>query len=132
MPSSGGITDAQVVAAVGDGSLDEAVLDASAQRNADLAVRWAATPRVEGPLDVEAHHALAREAATRSIVLLKNDEVDGAPLLPLRDDRSLAVIGAFAEKPRYQGAGSSMIHPTRLDDALTSIRSVAPQASYAP
>ncbi|MDN4615298.1 glycoside hydrolase family 3 C-terminal domain-containing protein [Leifsonia sp. F6_8S_P_1B] len=132
MPSSGGITDAQVVAAVRDGSLDEAVLDASAQRNADLAVRWAATERVEGPLDVDAHHALAREAASRSIVLLKNDAVDGAPLLPLRDDQSLAVIGAFAEKPRYQGAGSSMIHPTRLDDALTSIRAVAPQAAYAP
>ncbi len=132
MPSSGGVTDAQVVAAVSDGSLDEAVLDASAQRNADLAVRWAATPRVEGPLDVDAHHALAREAASRSIVLLKNDAVDGAPLLPLSDDRSLAVIGAFAEKPRYQGAGSSMIHPTRLDDALTAIRALAPQASYAP
>ncbi|MEV8215429.1 glycoside hydrolase family 3 C-terminal domain-containing protein [Leifsonia sp. NPDC077715] len=132
MPGTGGITDAQIVAAVQDGTLDEAVLDASAQRNADLAVRWAATPRVEGPLDVDAHHALAREAASRSIVLLKNDEVDGAPLLPLRDDQSIAVIGAFAEKPRYQGAGSSMIHPTRLDDALTSIRAVAPQASYAP
>jgi len=132
MPGTGGITDAQVVGAVNDGTLDAAALDASAQRNADLAVRWAATPRVEGPLDVEAHHALAREAASRSIVLLKNDEVDGAPLLPLRDDQSIAVIGAFAEKPRYQGAGSSMIHPTRLDDALTSIRTVAPQASYAP
>ena len=132
MRGTGGITDAQVVAAVTDGTLDEAVLDASAQRNADLAVRWAATPRVEGPLDVDAHHGLAREAASRSIVLLKNDEVDGAPLLPLRDDQSIAVIGAFAEKPRYQGAGSSMIHPTRLDDALTSIRAIAPQASYAP
>ncbi|WP_285116754.1 glycoside hydrolase family 3 C-terminal domain-containing protein [Leifsonia sp. fls2-241-R2A-40a] len=132
MPGNGGQSDARIVAAVADGSLDEAALDASAQRNADLAVRWAATPRVDGPLDVEAHHALAREAAARSIVLLKNDEVEGAPLLPLRDDRSIAVIGAFAEKPRYQGAGSSMIHPTRLDDALTSIRAVAPQAAYAP
>lgn len=132
MPGTGGRTDAEVVAAVADGTLDSSYLDASAQRNADLAVRWAATPRVEGPLDVEAHHALAREAASRSIVLLKNDDVDGAPLLPLAPERGIAVIGAFAEKPRYQGAGSSMIHPTRLDDALTSIRSVAPGAGYAP
>lgn len=132
MPGNGGQSDAAVVAAVGDGSLDEALLDTSAARVAALATGWAGTERVTGPLDVEAHHALAREAAARSIVLLKNDEVGGAPLLPLSEDRSIAVIGAFAEKPRYQGAGSSMIHPTRLDDALTSIRAVAPQASYAP
>ncbi|MGO4535325.1 glycoside hydrolase family 3 C-terminal domain-containing protein [Leifsonia sp. 2MCAF36] len=134
MPGNGGQTDAQVVAAVSDGTLDEAVLDASAQRNADLAVRWAATPRVEGPLDVDAHHALAREAAARSIVLLKNDPPRGAAeqLLPLRPGQSIAVIGAFAEKPRYQGAGSSMIRPTRLDDALTSIRAVADDVAYAP
>ncbi|MFP3465320.1 glycoside hydrolase family 3 C-terminal domain-containing protein [Leifsonia sp. SIMBA_070] len=134
MPGSGGDTDARVVAAVADGSIDAALVDASAQRNADLAVRWAATPRVDGPLDVDAHHALAREAASRSIVLLKNDapEQGGQPLLPLRAGQSLAVIGAFAEKPRYQGAGSSMIRPTRLDDALTSIRVAAHDVTYAP
>ncbi|MFH8251441.1 glycoside hydrolase family 3 C-terminal domain-containing protein [Microbacterium sp. B2969] len=125
MPGNGGQTDAKLVAAVASGDLDEQVLDASAQRIATLATRWAATPRVEGPLDVDAHHALAREAAARSIVLLKNDSV-----LPLAPDAKIAVIGAFAEKPRYQGAGSSMIHPTRLDDALTAIRAVVPDASY--
>ncbi|MGO4593837.1 glycoside hydrolase family 3 C-terminal domain-containing protein [Leifsonia sp. 2TAF2] len=132
MPGNGGQTDAKVVAAVSDGSLDEALLDASAQRVASLATRWAATPRVEGPLDVEAHHTLAREAAARSIVLLKNEPVDGEPLLPLTTGRSIAVIGAFAEKPRYQGAGSSMINPTRVDDALTAIRAAAGEAAYAP
>src|SRR6478736_2345196 len=121
MPASGGATDAEIVAAVRDGSLDERHLDASAERVAKLALRWAETERVEGPLDVDAHHALAREAGGRSIVLLKNDalrpvavlrqaqqpvEAQG-PLLPLATDASLAVIGLFAEKPRYQGAGSS-------------------------
>src|SRR6478736_2825096 len=107
MPASGGATDAEIVAAVRDGSLDEKHLDASAQRVATLALRWAETERVEGPLDVDAHHALARAA-----------------------DASLAVIGLFADKPRYQGAGSSMIHPTRLDDALTAIREVATDVTY--
>ena len=126
MPGNGGQTDAQIVATIASGALEESFLDASAQRVATLATRWAATPRVEGPLDVDAHHALAREAASRSIVLLKNE----AALLPLAPEQKIAVIGAFAEKPRYQGAGSSMIHPTRLDDALTAIREVAPDASY--
>ena len=133
MPGNAGLSDAAVVAAVGDGSLDESVLDASAARVAELATRWADTERVEGPLDVDAHHALAREAAGRSIVLLKNDipASDDRPLLPLAADRSIAVIGAFAEKPRYQGAGSSMIRPTRLDDALTAIRAIAGDVAYA-
>lgn len=139
MPSNGGATDAELVAAVRDGSLDEKHLDASAGRVATLALRWAETERVEGPLDVDAHHALAREAAGRSIVLLRNEaprpagdpvEAQG-PLLPLEADASLAVIGLFADEPRYQGAGSSMIHPTRLDDALSAIRQVATDVTYA-
>ncbi|MGQ3009018.1 glycoside hydrolase family 3 C-terminal domain-containing protein, partial [Microbacterium aurantiacum] len=73
------------------------------------------------------HHALSREAAGRGIVLLKNEPAAGgeAPLLPLAKDARIAVIGEFAEKPRYQGAGSSMINPTRLDAALDEIRALA-------
>ena len=125
MPSSGGRTDAQIVAAVRDGSLDEAVVDASATRIAALATGWADAPRVAGPLDVEAHHALAREAAGRSIVLLKND----GGLLPLAPTQSVAVIGAFATAPRYQGAGSSLISPTKLDKALDEIVALGGQDS---
>ncbi|BDV32026.1 glycoside hydrolase family 3 C-terminal domain-containing protein [Microbacterium terricola] len=122
MPSSNGVTDAQIVAAVQDGSLDESVVDVAAGRVLDL-VRKARTGAgaVEGPLDVDAHHALAREAAGRSIVLLQNR---GA-VLPLSPESSIAVVGVFAEKPRYQGAGSSMINPTRLDSALDEIRAAA-------
>ncbi len=139
MPSSNGVTDRRLVAAVEDGTLDEAALDVAAQRVIDLVEKaQAGAGRVAGPLDVDAHHALAREAAGRSIVLLQNalrqaqgpDAAEGPdhadePLLPLRRDAKLTVVGAFAEKPRYQGAGSSMINPTRLDDALTAIRAAA-------
>ncbi|WP_244223632.1 glycoside hydrolase family 3 C-terminal domain-containing protein [Amycolatopsis circi] len=122
MPSSNGITDAQIVAAVQDGVLDEAVLDAAAGRVLDLVQKArSGAGQVEGPLDVDAHHALAREAAGRSIVLLKND----GDLLPLPKETSVAVIGTFAVEPRYQGAGSSMINPTRLDNALEEIRALS-------
>ena len=53
-----------------------------------------------------AHADLAREAAAQSAVLLKNDGV-----LPLNPDAKVAVIGAFARMPRYQGSGSSRINP---------------------
>ena len=117
MPASGGRTDAQIVAAVRDGSLDESLVDASAARIAARALMAAAAPRVAGPLDVDAHHALAREAAGRSIVLLKNE----GGVLPLQPTQRVAVIGAFATAPRYQGAGSSLISPTRLDNALEEL-----------
>lgn len=134
MPSSNGVTDAQIVAAVRGGSLDESVVDAAAGRVLDL-VRKAVggAGAVAGPLDVDAHHALAREAAGRAIVLLKNSPIGalrqaqgpGSPLLPLAKDARIAVIGEFAEKPRFQGAGSSMITPTRVDTALDGIRALA-------
>jgi beta-glucosidase len=123
MPSSHGRTDAQLVAAVQADELDEKHLDVAAGRMIDLVRKVQdGAGRIEGPLDVDAHHALAREAAGRSIVLLRNEAVSGGRgLLPLAKDAKLAVIGAFAEKPRYQGAGSSMINPTRLDSALDGI-----------
>lgn len=122
MPSSNGRTDAELVAAVRAGELDEATLDVAAGRIIDLVRKTqAAAGSIAGPLDVEAHHALAREAAARSIVLLKND----GDLLPLATDSRIALIGAFAEKPRYQGAGSSLINPTKLDTALDEIRALS-------
>lgn len=120
MPSSGGRTDAQLVAAVHAGDLDESVLDVAATRAIDLVRKAGERPVVDGPLDVEAHHALAREAAGRSIVLLKNDDA----LLPLAPTQRIAVIGAFATEPRFQGAGSSLINPTRVDAALDEIAAV--------
>lgn len=121
MPGSRGATNAQLVAAVADGSLDPDVVDVAAGRVLALVHRTTTAVGNQAPVDVDAHHALAREAAGRSVVLLKND--DG--LLPLARDANIAVIGAFAVEPRYQGAGSSTISPTRLDRALDEIRSLA-------
>ena len=120
MPASGGRTDRQLVDAVRAGTLDEGVLDTAAGRAIELVRKAGERPALAGPLDVEAHHALAREAAGRSIVLLKND---GA-LLPLAPAQNVAVIGAFATEPRFQGAGSSLINPTRVDAALDALRAV--------
>ncbi|MCC4909273.1 glycoside hydrolase family 3 C-terminal domain-containing protein [Microbacterium sp. cx-59] len=128
MPSSGGRTDAELVAAVQDGSLDEVALDIAAGRVLDL-IRKTANSRSADVLDVDAHHALAHEAASRSIVLLKND----GGMLPLAPSAKIAVVGAFAETPRYQGAGSSLINPTRLDAALDAIRELADgDVAFAP
>ena len=75
------------------------------------------------PFDAAAHHALARRAAEEAVVLLTNDGV-----LPISIDEGaaagVAVIGEFARTPRYQGAGSSRVNPTRLDNALDRVREI--------
>ncbi|QDZ15700.1 glycoside hydrolase family 3 C-terminal domain-containing protein [Humibacter ginsenosidimutans] len=116
-----------IVAAVRGGSLDEAALDAAVRNVLRLVLDHAHLKADAGralavPDDlVEAHHDLAREVASRAAVLLKND----GEILPLSTEASIAVVGEFARNPRYQGAGSSQIVPTRLDDALTQIRQIA-------
>jgi beta-glucosidase len=129
MPASGGRTDAQLVAAVRDGRLDEAYVDQAAGRVADLVGRVLDGRRPDATYDVDVHHALAREAAAAGIVLLRNEN----DLLPLTPDTSVAVIGEFARTPRFQGAGSSLINPTRLDNALDAIRDAASgEVRFAP
>jgi beta-glucosidase len=126
MPSSGAGPDEAVVAAVQDGSLDEAVLDVAVRRVLRLVERSLPGLAEHVGFDADAHHALAREAAADGSVLLKNDPVGGAPLLPLTG--SFAVVGEVARTPRYQGAGSSQVNPTRLDDALTVLGTDVPFA----
>ncbi len=117
MPGSNGAFDAEVIAAVRDGDLDEEHVDRCARRVIELIVRAAANRVPTATVDQDAHHALARRAAAAGSVLLTNDGT-----LPLSADADLAVIGAFATTPRYQGAGSSQVNPTRLDDPIAAIR----------
>ncbi|WP_083980032.1 beta-glucosidase [Demequina salsinemoris] len=125
MPSTDGVTDAEIVAAVESGELDESVLDSRVDEVLTLIGRTASAREESGPADLEAHHALAVEAARRSIVLLRNEAgAAGAPALPLDAAVAgkVAVIGDFAANPRYQGAGSSLVNPTRIDSALDALR----------
>ena len=119
MPSSSGGGAAAIVAAVEGGTLHEADVDKAVSRVLALVER--VRPALEGTtsFDVAAHHALAFEAAASSAVLLKNDGI--LPLDPGGQGR-VAVIGELARTPRYQGAGSSRVTPTGLDDSLTAIR----------
>lgn len=130
MPGTGGVDDAEIVQAVRDGRLDEALVDASARRVLRLVDRYAPG---EADFDADAHHALARELAAECAVLLKNDRAT----LPVGADvRRIAVIGEFAATSRYQGGGSSHVHPTRVDSALEAIQALAKDrdrtVTYAP
>ncbi|XVQ07283.1 glycoside hydrolase family 3 C-terminal domain-containing protein [Spirillospora sp. CA-255316] len=130
MPGGDPEPDALVVEAVTAGRVPPAVLDASTARILGLGRRAEAGRRLPANVDADAHHALAREAAGRSIVLLKND----GPILPLAAAGTIAVIGRFAAEPRFQGGGSSRINARRIDAPLEEIRALAGDAEvrYAP
>lgn len=117
MPSASGITDAEIVTAVKNGTIDESLLD---QRvNSYLNILFETKKAMgKGRLFTHAdHHKKAEEAARESIVLLKNKE----NALPLVTDEKVAIIGDFAKIPRYQGAGSSLVQPVQLDNTLDTL-----------
>lgn len=122
MPPQLGWSDRAVVEAVRAGELDEALLDRAVERVLALVAR-APGPYAGDPVDHEAHHALARAAAQECAVLLSNDGL--LPLEPEPGSR-IAVIGRFAQSPRFQGAGSSQVNPTRVDIPLEELRAAVP------
>lgn len=99
--------------AVLNGKLDEKDLDTVVDRIIDLILKGKENLR-DYTYDKKAHNELAKEIAAASMVLLKNDD----NILPLKKDSGIALIGEMARAPRYQGAGSSNINPTKLTSAF--------------
>ena len=117
MPSSGGSNDARIVAAVREGRLDEKDVDTCVRRILRIVDRYTANRRPETEWDKEAQHQLAAKLASECMVLLKNDD----QVLPILEEESIAVIGKFAEKPRYQGGGSSHINSFRVESLMDAL-----------
>ena len=120
MPAPGLGSVRELVAAVAAGTLGEKDIDARVDEVIDLALAvHPVTAAAEKTFDVEAHHQLARQAAAEGAVLLKNEpDADGHVLLPLAAGTKVALIGDFAQTPRYQGAGSSAVNSTKVDSLL--------------
>ncbi len=120
MPGGSNYMFREAAQAVRSGQLPESAVDACARRV--LALLEKSRKQGSGDARFDDHDALARKAAAEGAVLLQNQ---GA--LPLRPGQKVALIGAMAQTPRYQGAGSSHINPTRL----TSARDAMPGAAFA-
>ena len=119
MPAPGGDAVRELLAAVQSGKITEADVDARLDELLTLVLdTHAAVENHSRSFDADAHHALARRAAAESAVLLKND----GGILPLAAGASVAVIGDFAETPRYQGAGSSAVNSIKVDTFLDCLK----------
>ena len=130
MPPSASCVRA-IVAGVQDGSIPESRVDDCCRHLIELALTYSQEGKEHQPVDFAAHHQLARRAAAECAVLLKNTGV-----LPLaKDTRSLAVLGALAQYPQFNGTGCAAMNPQCSDIPLQEIKALAPEGcavTYAP
>lgn len=121
MPSSFGIGEKKIIDAVNGGELTIEKLDQSVERLLNIIFKAVDNQLENAVYSKEAHHQLAREVASESMVMLQNED----SILPLKKEGTVAVIGEFAKQPRYQGGGSSHINPTKLESILEEIEMVS-------
>jgi beta-glucosidase len=125
-------TDRKIVEAVKSGDLEESLLDQACIRL--LGIIFKAQENLvddcdKNELDLESDHYMARKIAAESIVLLKNDN----DVLPLTKTEKIAMIGAFARAPRYQGGGSSHINSSKISSCYEAAQLISSNSiSYAP
>jgi beta-glucosidase len=120
MPGSNGVNDSRIVQAVKEGRLDEKIVDQAAERILNIINRYIKNRKPDTKWDMDAHHQLARKFEGECMVLLKNEGI-----LPLKKGSSIALIGEFADKPRYQGGGSSHVNSFKIVSALNAANGVA-------
>ena len=126
MPSSSGSGAKKIVEAVKNGTLDEAVLNERALNMLNLIKKAVDGSKPGYAYNDADDQPFARRIAAESMVLLKNNGI-----LPLKKNGKVAVIGELARTPRYQGAGSSHINPTQLDNALDELKKLGYDVEFA-
>ena len=120
MPGSNGVNDDRIVQAVKGGRLEEKIVNQAAERILNIINRYIKNPKPVTEWDLDAHHELARKFEGECMVLLKNEGI-----LPFKKGSKIAFIGEFANKPRYQGGGSSHVNSFKIVSALTAAEGIA-------
>lgn len=117
MPGPDEYSNNKVAEYVKNGKLDVKYLDDSVKRILRVVQKAMKVTKRE-KFSFEEHDKIAKEIATESMVLLKNDGI-----LPLQKGKKVAFIGPYAKEPRYQGSGSSFINTWKVTSALKAMES---------
>lgn len=126
MPSSGRLNKKKIIEAVNSGELDEKTLDKAVDNVVELILKSKPALGKKHTFDIDNHHKIAQKIAEASMVLLKNDD----NILPIKKGQKIAVIGEMAKAPRFQGAGTSVVNPTKLDNAYDELLKLGVDISY--
>ena len=111
MPAPGLGSARELLKSIEEERLTEKELDECVDTLLDAILTFAKKEKSNSKYDKELHHEIAKKAAGKSAVLLKNEE----NILPLKEGTKVAVIGDFAIEPRFQGAGSSVVNATKIE-----------------
>jgi beta-glucosidase len=128
----------RLLAAVEAGEVAVETIDARARRVIDLAVRAGRMGRIdeqpEQSVDLPEDRASAREFARRGVVLIRNEEVDGRPALPLDPDSvvTLAVLGPNADPGIIQGGGSAELPAHHVISPVDGLSAAFREVTTAP
>ena len=125
MPGDTAGNDAKIVEAVRNGSLDEALVDRAAERILTVLYDYLDNRKEGVVFDREADHTKAEQVEAECAVLLENNGI-----LPLGKDKSVVYIGEYAQKPRYQGGGSSHINASKVVSALDAAKANGRKVEY--
>lgn len=117
MPASGYDNTREIIEAVRDGSLKEEILNTACERILRIVYRFEENRDRNAVFDRDQDHEEARRIAEETIVLLKNEDI-----LPLQETQRVVLVGKYAEKPRYQGGGSSHINSSRVTGAWECLK----------
>lgn len=120
MPASGAVNRNKIIAAVQNGQIKMERLDEMVRQYLAIVLKLHDSKKPQFKFDVAAHQALARKIASEGAVLLKNEQ----GILPINTQKTkkIAIIGAFAKVPRYQGAGSSQVTPFQVSNAFDELQ----------
>lgn len=124
MPGNAGrINDKKIVEAVKSGKLSEEVLNEAVERILKIVFKAVENKKQNVSVDFDAHHELAIKVAREGIVLLKNDD----NILPIKNCKTIGIIGGYAKNPRFQGGGSSHLNPTKVSIPFDEIEKLVGQ-----
>lgn len=108
-----------ILNAVKSGSLSLEVLNSRVETILELIHKASQTLDKNYPsYNINKHHQLARNIAAEGIVLLKNEQ----STLPIQRGQRITIIGELAQRPRYQGSGSSLINPHKISSLLEALK----------
>ena len=124
MPDNHGIHEKLLREDIRNGRIPKQEVNASVKRILSLIERQHARLK-DASVDYSLQHEIAKEIATASAVLLKNESI-----LPISPGTPVTVIGEMADHMRYQGGGSSHIHVRKEPNAIDSLKEAGLIVTY--
>ena len=118
MPGPVKCNERKIIEAVQTGELAGEDLDQAVEKILKVIFDYCDNHIEGASYDFDTGHKIAKKIAEESAVLLKNED----SILPIKESERVVIIGEYAKNPRYQGGGSSHVHPYHVTNAWECLK----------